>query len=362
MARGQVLQIASGTNQTVSTQSREEKSSFVVYNPNDGVCYFKLNGAASTQAGGYDWKLPGQSAGSFGGPWQSLGIFFLDQSGAGRTGEINLFDADNEVQIPNIWAIGRSLQAQVTTLDITEGVQPPNPPVGVNRIWSDSNGKLYALLSDGTLLGIPEQIGGLGGMLQLTTLNGVPASGSGLELFGYAATPSGVVQAVNRGGGGTYIELDIRGNSIKLNPGGEGSILFGANGVPFPASVLFAVLASNVSCPATTVTTILSLTVPPGLYICQAQVTLSSGVTGQGEVRLQDSPQGGLEASGEVSLSGSYGTVTLATLFPGPGSTPYVANSTLSLTVYPSVAMTALSNSSVSNARAATQLTLARIG
>lgn len=150
MARGQVLQIASGTNQTVSTQSREEKPSFVVYNPNDGVCYFKINGLSSPQAGGYDWKLPAQSGGAFGGPWQSLGIYFLDQSGAGRQGEINLFDSDQEVQIPNIWAIGRSLQAQVNTVDITEGVIPANPAAGVARLWVDNNDVLHILDSVGT--------------------------------------------------------------------------------------------------------------------------------------------------------------------------------------------------------------------
>lgn len=186
MARGQVLQIASGTNQTVTSQSREEKRSFIVYNPNDGVTYFKLNGPASPQPGAYDWKLPAQSGGAFGGPWQSLGIYFLDQSGAGRQGEVNLFDSDNDVEIPNIWAIGRSLQAQVTTLDVTQGPQPANPPVGVSRLWSDNNGFLYELLSTGTNEPILEWIGsvsaadlssdlsGGGGVTVVLSLNIVP--------------------------------------------------------------------------------------------------------------------------------------------------------------------------------------------
>lgn len=150
MARGQVLTIPDAHALLITTESREEKASIAVLNPNDGVLYIKINGPASPQIAQWDWKLPSQSYGLFPGPWGSIGIWYADQSGARSGGEINVYDNDNRLVVPIINAIGRAVQIGTSSaMDIQQGNIPSNPPGGFTRLWSDLSGKVYRLLTGG---------------------------------------------------------------------------------------------------------------------------------------------------------------------------------------------------------------------
>src|SRR5215471_11159289 len=121
MARGQVLNIPSNTGQLVTTLTREEKFSFALLNPNDGVCYIRLNEAAGLPPSMWDWKLPSQSYGLFPGPWKSVGIFYVDQSGSNRNADLNLYEVDQFLNVPQILAIGRASPQAGTAVDMSQG-------------------------------------------------------------------------------------------------------------------------------------------------------------------------------------------------------------------------------------------------
>jgi hypothetical protein len=149
MAIGQILTIPNNSAQLIVSQSHDSVPSLAMLNPNDGVCYIKLNGPASTTVASWDWKLPSQSYGLFPGPWQSLGVYYADQSGSGRAAEINVYDAQARLIVPEIHSIGRAVQVAGTTMDITEGSQPSNPSLGTVRLWADENGDLHLVDSSG---------------------------------------------------------------------------------------------------------------------------------------------------------------------------------------------------------------------
>jgi hypothetical protein len=149
MARGQVLTIPNQSAVLVTTLSREQKASLSVLNPNDGICYVKLNSSAGPTIAAWDWKIPSQSYCQLPGPWESLGVYYLDQSGSGRTAELNVYELDSQIAVPSFIAIGRAVQAAGTTVDISQGSQPANPPASTVRLWADGSGNLHFLSSTG---------------------------------------------------------------------------------------------------------------------------------------------------------------------------------------------------------------------
>jgi hypothetical protein len=132
-------------------------------NPNDGVVYVARNRDCSSAAyGEWDWKVPSQSYAALPGSFNSIGMFYLDQSGAGRQGEITVYPSQAKLDDPMFVAIGRALTAVQTTLDITEGVQPANPGLGILRLWATatdflqlltSGGVVHTVIDSGTVLG-----------------------------------------------------------------------------------------------------------------------------------------------------------------------------------------------------------------
>src|SRR5215471_1581809 len=150
MARGQVLTIPSNLGVLVTTLSREQKASLSLLNSNDGVCYVKINGFAGNAPPNWDWKVPSQSYCQLPGPWESLGVFYVDQSGSNRNAEVNVYELDSQISVPSFIAIGRAVQMAGSTMDISEGNQPSNPPLGTCRLWSDGQGVVHHLHSDGT--------------------------------------------------------------------------------------------------------------------------------------------------------------------------------------------------------------------
>lgn len=128
-----------------------EYPSLKILNPNDGVVYVARNrDALSANLGDWEWKVPSQSYAALPGPFTSVGMFYLDQSGAGRQGEITVYPSNSKLDDPLFIAIGRALQAIGSTLDITESTTPANPGAGVLRLWANSaDESLNELLSNG---------------------------------------------------------------------------------------------------------------------------------------------------------------------------------------------------------------------
>lgn len=136
-------------NNTEQHQSYQATGSFVVYNPNDGVCFVATDRTANLQS--WDYKIPSQSGGKFPGPINSyLSLYFQDQSGAASTSQIVVYASMDKVDIPHFWSIGRALLTAGSTLDINTGNQPNNPPANTVRLWADGNGDLHILSATGS--------------------------------------------------------------------------------------------------------------------------------------------------------------------------------------------------------------------
>ena len=144
--QGLKFNITTGQERHLSFQAT---GSFTAYNPNDGYALIALDRTATLLD--YDHKLPSQSGGHFPGPINSyLSMYFVDQSGAGLSGQVIVYASPEVMQIPYFWSIGRAIQSQVTSLDLIQGVQPPNPPANTSRLWVDASGHLHIAQSNGT--------------------------------------------------------------------------------------------------------------------------------------------------------------------------------------------------------------------
>jgi hypothetical protein len=168
VARGNNLTLASNTGQLVKTVGGT-RNCILVLNPNNGIIYVGINGRADPTT--WDWIVPSQSRAILPGPWEVYGLFFVDQSGAGQSGNITIFETDEKLELPDYAAIGIARLALQTSMDVTEGTQPGNPGVGVLRIWADINGNLFLLEPNGTVKRIVDTAAVLGGDLSGTLLN-----------------------------------------------------------------------------------------------------------------------------------------------------------------------------------------------
>jgi len=225
MAIGQIITVQSGTSQLITAKSHSEVQSLGVLNPNDGIVYIKLNGPATFQTPEYDWKLPSQSYGLFPGPWQSVGLYYQDESGTARSGDIDVYESDiQQPDIPAIVAIGRAVQGQSSAMDVVQGPQPGNPGAGVSRLWVDPSGHLNILQPNGTNYGVIDTnnlAANVGPVINNTALGG--------DLFGTVSNGHIGVQYGGQIGlriaNGTFqphIQLDGSGNVMLWASGGAG--------------------------------------------------------------------------------------------------------------------------------------------
>lgn len=155
MAVGVIRQIASGQHLQITIPSGNYPWPTIrVLNPNDGIAYIRQNAdVPDIGFGSWDYKVPSQSYGLLPGSgegWQSVGIYYLDQSGANRPGEISIYLTQQNATEPMFQSIGRALVALSTSVDIASGSQPSNPPAGYGRLWIDGGGHLNVLQPSGT--------------------------------------------------------------------------------------------------------------------------------------------------------------------------------------------------------------------
>lgn len=151
MAIPDQVQVASGAHAQRFVPASFVANSISVLNPNNGVVFVARNrDCISTQTGAWDWKVPSQSYAYLPGPFQSVGLYYQDQSGSARPGDISTYASIQKFDLPVFQAIGLTLASVVTTLDIGQGNQPVPPATNNIRLWSDGAGNLHILNSNGT--------------------------------------------------------------------------------------------------------------------------------------------------------------------------------------------------------------------
>lgn len=166
MAVGQVVSIPSGTHNQQFVPSGATYPSVAILNPNDGIVFVSQNrDTTGTNTGQWDYKVPSQSYAALPGPWQSVGMFYLDQSGSGAAGQVTIYPVNIILPYPDFHSIGRALQTIGTALDITESVQPANPGSGILRLWADTSDFLHGLNSAGVDATMIDTLTTLGGVL-----------------------------------------------------------------------------------------------------------------------------------------------------------------------------------------------------
>jgi hypothetical protein len=225
MAVGQTYAIQPGTAIQYFIPSGFSAPSIGVLNPNDGIAYVSRNRQASNSSvGGWDYKVPSQSYAVLPGLyWQSVGVFYLDQSGANTLGEITIYPLENKTVVPVFQAIGRAVQVAGTTVDISQGNQPQNPPANTGRLWVDNSGNLNLLLANGTNRTEVDSVN-VGTYVQPL----INATALGGDLTG--TIPNGHVRTVTIDGSGNITlasNLTLPG-SISAGPIGCGAITCGA--------------------------------------------------------------------------------------------------------------------------------------
>lgn len=168
MALGIIVTLAASTHVQKLIPAGMAFPTLAVLNPNDGIVFVATDrDVAGVNTAQWDWKIPSQSYALLPGTpnWHSVGLYYLDQSGAGRQGEITIYPVNSKIALPAFQSIGRALQAQATTLDIVEGVKPANPGVGVLRLWADGTDILHLLDSGGIDAGVIDSLTTLSGDL-----------------------------------------------------------------------------------------------------------------------------------------------------------------------------------------------------
>lgn len=213
MAYGDTVVLQSGGKSQRYVPTGFQFPSLSVLNPNDGVLYVSNNRAVESVAyGSWDWKVPSQSYAVLPGPWLSVGMLYVDQSGAGRSGEIISYYWTERIKIPIFYAIGRALAAASTAMDITQGTVPANPPAGTDRLWADASGNLWVVLSDGSTFKLADSNDPLGGVLTGTLPNpGMAANAvAGVNILDGAVSSSKIQNK-------TIVELDVVDGIIGLN-------------------------------------------------------------------------------------------------------------------------------------------------
>lgn len=213
MPRGQVLNIPNSTAVLTTTLSKEEKASIALLNPNDGILYVKLNGNASNTPTMWDWKVPSQSYCQLPGPWQSLGVYYQDQSGGGAPAQVNVYESDSDISIPSFIAIGRAIQTAGTMMDISTGSQPQNPPANTIRLWADGSGNLHFVDSSGNDQIVIDSTTPLGGDLTGTVPNGHVLLQNNSQISGYDGT--GISRRL------LLLDASNPGNTYLMSPGGN---------------------------------------------------------------------------------------------------------------------------------------------
>lgn len=155
MAYGVIKILQSGTHAQILLQSGGVSyGSARVLNPNDGILYVARNrDCLSNNQGDWEWKIPSQSFAILPGEtpgFSTLGLYYLDQSGANRPGEVTIYPSLTTVDDPTFISIGRAQLVYQSVLDITTGSQPAPPGVGNARLWVDGQNILHVLGSDNT--------------------------------------------------------------------------------------------------------------------------------------------------------------------------------------------------------------------
>jgi hypothetical protein len=153
VAYGVIKVIASQTHTQILIQSGNVPyGSARILNPNDGVLYVARNRDCNGPAhGDWEWKVPSQSYAMLPGEqpgFSTLGLYYVDQSGGNRPGEITVYPSFQKLDDPAFVAIGRAQLTAQTTLDIATGSQPANPGTGFARLWIDGSNDLHILGSN----------------------------------------------------------------------------------------------------------------------------------------------------------------------------------------------------------------------
>lgn len=154
MAYGVIKVIQPQTHTQILVQSGNVPyKSARVLNPNDGVVYVARNrDCLSPAQGDWEWKIPSQSYAVLPGEqpgFSTLGLYYVDQSGGNRPGEITVYPSFTESDDPVFVAIGRAALTSQTTMDIAQGNQPVAPPLGFGRLWIDGSNDLHIMSSTG---------------------------------------------------------------------------------------------------------------------------------------------------------------------------------------------------------------------
>lgn len=215
MSIGTVLSIASGTQQQYRVPAGYESPSITVLNPNNGTVYIARNGDANPLTpAGWDYKVPSQSYAALPGPYVTAGLYYEDASGSNAAGEIIVYDIATKIVIPQFQAIGIAVSAGGTSVDISQGNQPQNPPANTGRLWIDSNGHLNVLQSNGSNALVIDSMNigaqSLGGDLYGTLSSAHIGLILGDAISAY--TPDGVLRPL--------ITIDGVGNVLHRNIGG----------------------------------------------------------------------------------------------------------------------------------------------
>lgn len=206
MAQGIIEVIPSGTHVQVLLQGGGVTyPSARVLNPNDGILYVAENrDCLGTGVGAWDWKIPSQSfavlPGGVSPGMQTLGLYYLDQSGANASGDITVYPSLTDATDPVFVAIGRANLVYQNVLDITQGTQPANPAIGQSRLWVDSSSVLHVLDPSGndhveldstnylTYVGSAIDNRALGGDLYGTVANGHVRVQNASAIYSYNAS------------------------------------------------------------------------------------------------------------------------------------------------------------------------------
>jgi hypothetical protein len=155
VARGDIVTIANGA--TALRPLADAAQSLVVNNPNNGRVYVAADELPTTLF--FDYLVqPNTSARLPGVFRETVGVLYQDLTGAGTSGQVELYRSNRVVDAPEYGPLGSATSTSFANVDLAQVATPSAPASGFSRLFASAvDQQLWYELPSGVLVPVSQQ-------------------------------------------------------------------------------------------------------------------------------------------------------------------------------------------------------------